>query len=131
MKNIYLVSTDKDSPLVLRDADKKLVKHTLITQWYGKKQHIYITSDEKIKAGYWSFDGENPYKWTSGDVEDCLYNPGVNNYKGCKKIILTTDQDLIKDDVQEIDDVFLNWFIKNPTCEYVEVKFETIYTISL
>jgi len=30
-----------------------------------------------------------------------------------------------------VNNVFLNWFIKNPTCEYVEVKFETIYTISL
>jgi hypothetical protein len=38
-----------------------------------------------------------------------------------KKIILTTDQDLIKDGVQAIDDKFLEWFVNNPSCEEVEV----------
>jgi hypothetical protein len=37
-----------------------------------------------------------------------------------KKIILTTDQDLIADGVQAIDDEFLEWFVKNPSCEFVE-----------
>jgi hypothetical protein len=37
-------------------------------------------------------------------------------------IILTTDQDLIKDGVQPIDDDFLNWLVKNPSCEEVEVR---------
>jgi hypothetical protein len=40
----------------------------------------------------------------------------------CKKIVLTTDQDLIADGVQAIDDDFLEWFVKNPTCEYVEIE---------
>jgi hypothetical protein len=30
-----------------------------------------------------------------------------------KKIILTTDLDLIKDGVQSIDNEFLEWFVKN------------------
>ena len=38
----------------------------------------------------------------------------------CKKIILTTDKELIKDGVQAIDDDFLEWFVKNPSCEEVE-----------
>lgn len=38
-----------------------------------------------------------------------------------KKIILTDNEDLIKDDVQKIDDEFLEWFIKNPSCERVEI----------
>ncbi len=41
--------------------------------------------------------------------------------KKFKKIILTTDQDLIKDGVQAIDDEFLEWFVKNPSCEYVPI----------
>ena len=41
----------------------------------------------------------------------------------CKKIILTTDPDLIKDGVQAIDDEFLEWFVKNPSCESVEVGY--------
>jgi hypothetical protein len=40
-----------------------------------------------------------------------------------KKIILTTDQDLIKDGVQAIDDDFLEWFVKNPSCEEVEIQY--------
>jgi hypothetical protein len=39
-----------------------------------------------------------------------------------KKIILTTDQDLIKDNVQAIDDEFLKWFVKNPSCEEVGIE---------
>jgi hypothetical protein len=38
-----------------------------------------------------------------------------------EKIILTTDQDLIKDGVQAIDDEFLEWFVMNPSCERVEI----------
>ena len=40
----------------------------------------------------------------------------------CKKIILTTDQDLIKDGIQAIDDEFLEWFVKNPNCEVIKVN---------
>ena len=40
----------------------------------------------------------------------------------CKKIILTTDPTLIADGVQEIDNEFLKWFIKNPSCDFIEVK---------
>ena len=45
----------------------------------------------------------------------------VKNTK-CKKIILTTDQDLIADGIQAISDEFINWFVKNPSCEEVEVS---------
>jgi hypothetical protein len=45
------------------------------------------------------------------------------NQDGYQKIILTTDQDLIKDGVQAIDDVFLEWFVNNPSCEYVEIAY--------
>lgn len=38
-----------------------------------------------------------------------------------KKIILTTDQKLISDGVQEIDDKFLEWFVENPSCEEVDI----------
>ena len=45
----------------------------------------------------------------------------------CRKIILTTDQDLIKDGVQAIDDEFSEWFVKNPSCESVEVIKECVF----
>jgi hypothetical protein len=46
----------------------------------------------------------------------------------CKKIILSTDQDLIKDGVQAIDEEFLEWFVKNPSCEEVEVIKQELNT---
>ncbi len=76
-------------------------------------QHIYITSSEEIKQGDWCI-------YNSGDVIQYLVKLNTDNLK---KIILTTDQDLIKDDgVQAIDDDFLEWFVKNPDCEIVEVQ---------
>ena len=39
-----------------------------------------------------------------------------------KKIILTTDQELIKNGIQPIPDEFLEWFVKNPSCEEVKVE---------
>ena len=76
--------------------------------------HLYITSDEEIKEGAWiaypNLKNWVPVKYLGGDLV------GVE-----KKIILTTDQDLIKDGVQAINDEFLEWFVKNPTCEHVDV----------
>jgi len=80
--------------------------------------HIYITSDEQIKDRDW-------YIY----IKDGLliqykkeFNPSAASASYNKKIILTTDQDLIKDGVQPIDDEFLEWFVKNPSCEKAEIE---------
>jgi hypothetical protein len=78
----------------------------------SENQHIYITSDEEIKEDDWGLSKLN---------EVILFGRSYNE-KFYKKIILTTDQDLIEDGVQSIDDEFLEWFVKNPSCEYVEVN---------
>jgi hypothetical protein len=80
-----------------------------------KSFNIYITSDEEIKEGDWIFD------IVTKRIEIAKFNH--NDLKrDWKKIILTTDQDLINDGVQAIDDEFLEWWIKNPSCESVEVE---------
>jgi len=53
-----------------------------------------------------------------GSNDNDISRKSFNN--GFKKIILTTDPSL--DGVQAIDDEFLEWFVKNPSCEVVEVK---------
>jgi hypothetical protein len=85
-------------------------------------ENIYITSDEEIKEGDWMY-----YKHFREDIV-CKYdtmngqNTNVNEHKPFyQKIILTTDQELIKDCVQAIDDEFLEWFVNNSSCESVEV----------
>jgi ribosomal protein S17 len=94
-----------------------------IPKEYYKKYNIYITSDEEIKDGDWVLNIEENtiFKPSNDEIYD-IKNSEAKYYEYCKKIILTTDQDLIKDGVQAIDDEFLEWFVKNPSCEFVDVE---------
>lgn len=120
MKNIYLLSTEKRSRLQLNKYDKLFLSEEVKSYLDCINQEVYITSDETI--------GEN---------ELCLQIHKTNNkvpvniveYKNYgegsfyfKKIILTTDPLLIEHGVQKIDDEFLEWFVKNSGCEFVEVN---------
>lgn len=53
---------------------------------------------------------------------------------GYKEILLSTNDSLIKDGVQAIDDEFLEWFVANSSCEHVEVQTSdtsNIYTFKV
>jgi hypothetical protein len=82
-------------------------------------QNIYITSDEDLKAGDYVYSTSQNYNIQK--VSKVL-EKSYNDTEHYKKIILTTDQDLIKDGVQAIDDDFLEWFFINPSCEFVEIE---------
>ena len=144
MKNIYILPTDKPSVLGRFIDTNNLFLRVSNDIPRGENVNIYITSDEEIKEGdvvkipcgvgkvkelSWKFGNNNPsyivedifiYKLRYGQKEGELQ---INSfrYEDVKKIILTTDQDLIKNGVQAIDDEFLEWFIKNPNCEEIEV----------
>jgi hypothetical protein len=111
MKNIHVLPTDKPSRLHKIGNELGLTDKPN-NNFLAKQQNIYITSDEEIKQGDWCI-----YK--TGEIIQYLVKLNTDNLK---KIILTTDQDLIKDGVQAIDDEFLEWFINNPSCEWVEVN---------
>jgi hypothetical protein len=111
MKNIHILPTDKPSRL-----------HEFGDIWFSHKEptecfrnyNIYISSDEEIKEGV--------DQWYLDKVLNEPYNSGGAQYSSNQDvIILTTDQDLIKNGIQGIDDEFLEWFVKNPSCEWVEV----------
>jgi hypothetical protein len=88
---------------------------------YWKPQNIYITNDEEIKEGDWILLPSNEiYKMSSTDMIHYLESES----KSTEKIILTTDEDLIKDGIQAIPGEFLEWFVKNPNCEEVEINQE-------
>jgi hypothetical protein len=120
MKNLHLLPTDKPSRLHLaynKDYYLSIEPFVQLDIKNYKSFNIHITNDEEIKVGDWFYNPRG--KW----VLKCTSNHLITvNLIEHKKIILTTDQDLIKDGVQTIDDEFLEWFVKNPSCEEVEVK---------
>jgi hypothetical protein len=114
MKNVHLLPTDKPSRLSILNSGKLNFGAEIMSSSNSKLQHIYITSNEDIKDGDWSFNEyqKNILRFSAG--------VGIGL---CKKIILTTDPTLILYGVQPIEDYFLEWFVKNPSCEFVEVGY--------
>jgi hypothetical protein len=131
MKNIFLLPTEQNSWLCLKDGELVNANDGGCMLGYDPPrwltQHLYITSDEDTKEGDWVLFAFN-------DITEIVKVAAINNNafeskKGfgygleyCKKIILTTDPTLIADDVQSIDDEFLKVFVKNPTCKFFATK---------
>ncbi|KAI9549801.1 hypothetical protein GHT06_001787 [Daphnia sinensis] len=120
MKNIHVLPTGKLSRLHYFTANKAgyylYPNNELVVPRNPNciNQNIYITSDEEIKEGDWFLDDNNQISHS--------YRLSHVKFANPKKIILTTDQDLIKNGVQAIDDEFLEWFVKNSSCEKVEIE---------
>jgi len=112
MKNLHLIPTDKPSRLYKIENKLGLLEEPN-RNFLAKNQHIYITSDEEIKEGDWCYAILSKQVFKNA-------NPNLKS-EDKKKIILTTDQDLIADGVQDIHDKFLEWFIQNPSCESVDL----------
>ena len=155
MKNIHVLQTDKDpikGDLLLRHLWKgtsleciswwrynetttlgdTVVYSTLNGSFVDtpssfKTQHIYITSDETAYPYALHLKKQEVLKIKGvGENSGELYHDKGFSYPDeCQKIILTTDQDLINDGVQAIDDEFLEWFVKNPSCEEIQVELKT------
>ena len=126
MKNIHILSADKPSWLVMDTKKNKLYFSPSLQQKTSNflPKNIYITSDEEIKVGDWCINLNSPYPHKEpcridNHLELERYAKKTGN--DCKKIILTTDKDLIKDGVQSIHYTLLEWFVNNPSCEEVEV----------
>jgi hypothetical protein len=114
MKNIHVLPTEKPSELYINMQGILSKSNSLLLRL--KSRHIYITNSEEIKEGDWFTDDNNSLKRS--------YKLSHVQFANPKKIILTTDDLLIKDGVQAIDDEFLEWFVKNPSCEMVDVVKE-------
>jgi len=117
MKNIHLIPTNKLSRLGRFIDTNNLFLRITNDIPRGEDIDIYITSDEEIKEGDW-------YIHLGKINKRYRKNPNAEYpYHSYQKIILTTDQDLITDGVQAIDDEFLEWFVENPSCEVVKVIY--------
>jgi hypothetical protein len=123
MKKIHIIPTDKPSRLCFRNY-LFINKDNIGTYSNVEFKNIYITSDEEITSSKdWFIDikDNRNHLHQVGYSLDSYEWIEQHNPQYFKKIILTTDPDLIKDGVQVIDDEFLEWFVKNPTCESVEI----------
>ena len=122
MKNIHILPTDKPSKLYLIKDKLKLspLKFTNDEELGWLTQNIYITNSEEIKKGDLKV-GE--YYLYFNKVRQFKEIDKLNRaWKDYKKIILTTDPDLIKNGIQAIDDDFLEWFVNNSSCEFVNLE---------
>ena len=120
MKNVHIIKTNKPTRLHYYSFEGLALSKESLNWKEGR--HIYITSDEEIKEGDYCYDEER-------DLVFQFNSPtGLKLYieseqKIIKKIILTTDQDLIKDGVQSFSEDLYNFFINNPYVQNVEVKY--------
>jgi len=129
MNNIHILPTDKPSRLHNKNGELGNYPSTklYIEDFKGNQHnsfHIYITSDEEIKEGEWMYNElsiGSISKATRKNIDGIKRDKEKGYTNHLYKIILTTDQDLIKDGVQPINDEFLEWFVKNPSCEEVKV----------
>ena len=126
-KNLWVLPTDKPSRLYLTTHEYIFEEGYSLSTDECENKHIYITSDKEIKPNIYCFI--NGVLCKTELLEDKIVSrqlPGGATMDVCKseysEIILTTDQELIKDGVQAIPDEFLEWFVKNPSCERVEVQ---------
>jgi hypothetical protein len=108
MENIHILGTDNPSRLHWY-GDGFFGLSKLHLPWKEGK-NIYITNDDEVNRLDYYIGGDEPILAVAVPVSH-----------RCKKVIMTTDQELIRDGVQAIDDEFLEWFIKNPSCERVKV----------
>ena len=109
MKNLHLLPTDKPSSLIIYNSKLKLVNYPVITP-SGNQKHVYITSDEEIKEGDWVvFNELEIVKCTYSKNGEFLFSEPLtsssnHHFSYFKKIILTTDQDLIADGIEQISE---------------------------
>jgi hypothetical protein len=126
--NIYVLPTDKPSrgyilgKCIKNLSDVKIGQFTetyylMFDDEYFQAQHIYITTDESPKLDEWGINIKNNVIYRDNGFTQTDYEESY-----CKKIIATTNLELIENGVQNISDEFLEWFVKNPSCEEIEVE---------
>jgi hypothetical protein len=120
MKNIHLIATNEASRLVKNGKGELRVciqRLPLDEEIYCYPQNVYITNEELPKKGDWCYLNKDGKEY----VYKCTETPQKPINWG-KKIILSTAPKLITDNIQPINDTFLEWFCKNSGCEWVEVE---------
>ena len=95
-------------------------------------QYVYVTNDEEIDGGWVWHLGRchllKVGKFTeingSKGFRDSEFNSNFLEVlvSDCRKVVMTNDPDLIREDVEQIPDTFFDWFVDNSDCETVNVR---------
>jgi hypothetical protein len=112
MRNIHILQTPNPSRLLRNGKELLLVDIPKNYTFFGGtvSVNIYITSDEPPKLDEWGVNNRN------GVLFKCKgFTPDTEDKKYDRKIILTTDEYLIRNGVQAIPDEFLEWYVATTT----------------
>lgn len=143
MQNLFLIPIDKlREGHILGKCIKELfdvkigqfvkVYYLMFSEEYFQPYDILITSDDEINLGDWCFQVETNEIFKIKEILEkqqvYLDTDGKTHYDNfdpwnVKKIIMTTNSDLIADGVQSIDDKFIEWFINNSDCKFIKVMY--------
>jgi hypothetical protein len=124
MKNIHVLPTLQPSRLWKNNLLQGILVLNEDALLFNTAQNIYITSNKEIKDS--EIDTKVCIFKSDKGMITCLSGKGYGRVKTIGKyyeVILTTDVDLIANGVQAIDDEFLEWFVKNPSCEEVKTNY--------
>jgi len=146
MRNIHTIRTNREpikGDILLRHIWKNQPNECISWWRYNETIDIenvkqYTTLNGSFRDMYQSFEVRNLYITTKGSfARDEYITDGTEVIKATsklvnaqgfadgrdwKKIVLTTDPDLIAEHVKSAGDEFLEWFVKNPSCEKVKVE---------
>lgn len=116
MGNLFMLPTENLTQIGISKITNRVTynknKHDTLA-WFNN-QNLYITSDEEPQNNEWCLVDDK-------EVEKYCVPLSKHRYR---KIVLTTDEKLIKEGIQSIETSFLVWFTNNSDCKFVEVKRE-------
>lgn len=133
MQNLFLITTDRPISKLQKTKHGNLFLSNEIKSYSDcTNQNIYITSDKEIKESNWCLQVETNEIFKIKEILEkqqvYLDTDGKTHYDNfdpwnVKKIIMTTNSDLIADGVQSIENKFIEWYINNSDCKQIEVVY--------
>jgi hypothetical protein len=131
-KNIFVKATTEPSQVYLIKEKNTLgltSKNPESMEHYGSgthNQHVYITNKESYAKGDWCIEIETEEVFKVEEVKEFsgIVRSATDTfvYDACVKIVLATDLKLVADGIKEINSDFLEWLVKNSSCDSVEVE---------
>ena len=125
-KNVHLIRTDGPSRLGRFVDTGNLFLRVPNDLPRGENVHVYITDEEisGLENNIWVYNNGRVWFWQNTMAL-------VSNNKP-RKIILTDNPTLIDSGVQSIPNDFIEWLVKNPSCQYggyKDIAWDQIITL--